>query len=271
MKTKKYLRQFHSPIQVLCWTISFLLFGFYIYLTRFLQTNNSQSKESIEFFSKLFEAYTILVATLGGVGVSLAFDYSKKREVEKRNFAFGLSSIWFELRDNYEILNSINNIYTFSQILDQIPSLSDLSTALEVKYKTIFELSKSTHKDSFIALQQSGQLSLFDSDDLFNMVNQAYANLSILRTNIKITLLDIKMKKFISNQKIDPINPNEPNDYKEQMRFNISGTQRHLIIAIESLDKAITSIDNKLTKDFEIKAETEKSDTNVERQKSKLN
>lgn len=149
-------------------------------------------------------ALIVLCATFAGIYVPTAIAANKERERSHKTVRHMLGLVRMELYANKYVIDQINNNFTFAQIIDIDPFDRFLNLTLK-KIEAINAFTSKFLKDAFVASQTSPAVTAYDSDDLSLMVHKAYDDLQYLEVQIEALLVDLRLKKYITEGDLEDI------------------------------------------------------------------
>lgn len=215
--------------------ISFLLILFFEVLMFYFLDNPDN------FMLALVTGYGTFVATLIGVYLSLHFtkvqeEAKTNREARKRE-RFYLGLLWNELRFNKHRVEEIKRNYNFK--VDD-PNLMKWTL---IRFTNVYETIKLFKTTAYEALLSSGSVICISSDDVYNSIETAYADLKHFQSSAEGIFINIK-ENTTSIQVINEVSIRQ--ELMLKIQDDIKFLARELAIAFRTTLKAIEVIDNHL-------------------------
>jgi hypothetical protein len=193
------------------------------------------------------EAVLMLITTFTGIFVPLRLNRNQKKEDDRRTLGFMLGLIWMELRKNEFVLEQIIANYRFPHFPSTIPFYRQL-TLLLAKHNLTNQPLNRLSNSAYIASQNSGAVSTFDNDEIYNAVGQAYENLENVRLISFVNEENLKMKKSLIENVPEPLTPPEEEMYKSEVYDSLNKEYKEILYLKTMTRKAIDILDSKLDK-----------------------
>ncbi len=240
--------------------VSFFILIIVIALCVFIDTTHDFNKG----FELTIVAVITICSTFVGISIPLAREDSNRKQDEKvreekeqkkdrRIRAFMLGLIWNELRVDLIYLKDIKKIYDFNRL-----SPARLDTFLSGIWKQISGINniiKNLKSDSFVASQNSGAVTRYDTDDLFNSVQSAYENINHFKFGVQVVVEDMSIKQyFLDKGYFRSISAIDEKNLRDTIKSNLDQREKELNKAIKIVSDAVDKLDKKLDS-MNIKAE----------------